>query len=695
MVFKSKLKAQKKVKSNEKLLHIRMSLKLKLIFSHTMIGMIPVILIVIILTSLAGDSLIKKVNNSNIAYATKVVKILNGNISDIDNVSKVLMADAKLNGTVSKKPTDYDSQYEMVQDRLTNFDGKVNSLLYSNNFIKSIVVVKEKEVLGTTFVDEKNYETFYESEIYQTVMDAKSDPVWFYNLYDTDDLFFMRNLNNLNSGKSIGVLIIQVKKELFLSELSRDLGKAATLSIIDSQGNVVVASKNQSELGKVKYLNQINIEIDKSKKNSKEPIGTFTTQKGLEVKNSIIYGGCSNDWIYLMQMPVSEFLKDINKIKSIAILLTALAITGAIMLGVMMAFSISKPIDHIRKKMKYVEQGDLTIQSNVMGKHEIGQLSLSFNSMIANMKNLIRQVEAVADRVSSNSVTLNQIAGNSAVASKQVMEAVESVTIGANEQARDVENTAGIIHELVDEFNKTEEHFSSVTKATNQTLDASQKAKLTLETLNLTTIGTINLSQNIQQSVKNLLTGFTDITNIIDMIDEISDQTNLLALNAAIEAARAGESGKGFTVVADEVRKLAYQSSQAVKKITNIIESINKEASIMETMIEKGSSINANQEIAVRDTEVIFNEIVGNMDTIIKEIKLAYKSLEGLDVIQRKATDSISNIASIAEESAAAMEEVLASGEEQLLESEQLVDLSLELNRVIETMKGQINLFKI
>ena len=244
-------------------------------------------------------------------------------------------------------------------------------------------------------------------------------------------------------------------------------------------------------------------------------------------------------------------------------------------------------------------------------------------------------------------------------------------------------------------MNATEEHFSYVVKATNKTRESSREAKATIEVMNLTTSETLELSQNIKNVIKKLVSRFHDISGIIGMIDGISKQTNLLALNAAIEAARAGEYGRGFAVVADEVRKLADQSGEAAKKISNIIVSINEETKQTERMIEEGSSIYIKQENAVNDTDTIFKEIVMNMDTIIDEVNLVYKQMEGLDDVQNRATDSITSIATIAEESAAAIEEVLASGEEQMASADQLVNMSLDLGNVIVMLGEQMEQFNI
>src|SRR5713101_4399332 len=162
-------------------------------------------------------------------------------------------------------------------------------------------------------------------------------------------------------------------------------------------------------------------------------------------------------------------------------------------------------------------------------------------------------VGEIVETVSSASTELEASASTLTSTAERAQELTTMVAAASEEASTNVQSVASA----------TEEMTSSVNEISRQVQDSARMAG-----------EAVDQARTTNDRVSELSKAAARIGDVVELINTIAGQTNLLALNATIEAARAGEAGRGFAVVASEVKALAEQTAKATGEIGQQISGI-------------------------------------------------------------------------------------------------------------------------
>jgi methyl-accepting chemotaxis protein len=294
--------------------------------------------------------------------------------------------------------------------------------------------------------------------------------------------------------------------------------------------------------------------------------------------------------------------------------------------------------------------GDLTLEVKPRSTHDT--LGNAFAKMVDGLAGLVRSVRDASSQVASAS---NQVAGASDDSAKiglQASSAIDEVTSTMHEMSVNVQNMvkstqvqASSVSETSASIDQMVASIQRVADTAKVLLDISNRSREEVHngigTMEKATDGLNRINTTINSSgeiIGALGQRADDIGKIIEVIDDLAEQTNLLALNAAIEAARAGEHGLGFAVVADEVRKLAEKSAQSTKEISELIQSIQKEArKAVENMNRSTSIVNEGLELGGE-----LNSALRKISNVVTEV---YKFAQEIGAATNEQSHGSSQIA--------------------------------------------------
>lgn len=381
----------------------------------------------------------------------------------------------------------------------------------------------------------------------------------------------------------------------------------------------------------------------------------------LHLSVPLTYGDGSQSWSYVVSLPMDQVMAEATAQMWRDVMMAGLGLLLVLGFVWVLIHRLSRDILLGISYANTIADGHLDAQLTLTRKDEIGALANSLRHMTQWMRTTLTESRQLADK---NAAKVEE----DAIRNRKVDDLAGKLDV----MARDLQ---GVIADLVGQLDKAHQGAVSSGVQAQKSRDAvgtledisrtvQDRVSLAIESttfarqevgVSTDVMASVNASvgrigetaRNLGDILTSLAKQAQGIGSIVQVISDIASQTNLLALNATIEAARAGDAGKGFAVVADEVRKLAEKTRQSIEEVGSVSKAIQSGTT---------SSVTA-------------------MDRALEEVEITIQ--RALD-----ATQALSRIAALVDQSAGEVQEIGAATDHQAGVNQSIV----QVTETVETL---------
>jgi len=379
---------------------------------------------------------------------------------------------------------------------------------------------------------------------------------------------------------------------------------------------------------------------------------------------------------------------------AVMILVSAGVLVATVVIAVVLIRSFLLPIRRLGGAVAELAAGNLTHRIHSTASDELGELSRGFDRMADQVRAMMKHTQSVASSLAEHAQSFQSFSQGTAAANANILQAIQEISTGADEQAHLSEHAAAVIADLEQEMNGITVYAADMASRSKEAELTTEQGSDAVRSLQEASVQTESVLKHVVQVMESLDASSKRIGAIVGAITQISSQTHILSLNARIEAEQAGVHGKGFAVIAEEVRGLSAQTKQSTGTIGEIVVELQKQIGELKLSLIDAERSFQTQRGKVQETHSSFGAIRSAMSTVMEQTGHVHEKIEAVKTKNDALVHAVRQVAAIAEETAAGVEEVNSASFEQngsinhiAGRSEQIAALSAELFDEISKFK--------
>ena len=347
-----------------------MKVRNKLILIYCVIGIIPMLVVVMVSSSLLSDILRQREEQNLTTYMKQAAYSVDSELVTYNNLSNYIT----FNDVMAKVLiTDYDNPYDLYEQITSVIKPQLDTVIYFGDAVKRATFYVNIE--GKKFDELIVPLSEVSGEYWYKRVCKDVEPHWYVDKED-NIAFCVRRSAVLKKNGVLGLFYVSVDYEKLFEGLTYNMGTNYGMFVVDSDNNVVYETCNFENKYKKYHLEYEEFE----NLNNKSEYKIFSEQLQ------------QTDWKLYLYKPDVSIVSDTRPITFLATVVIVVGVVTLVLGMIWVGKFITRRLSYLRDGMVATEAGDFSLRLEEAYNDEIGELIRGYNTLLGKIQTLITEV---------------------------------------------------------------------------------------------------------------------------------------------------------------------------------------------------------------------------------------------------------------------------------------------------------------